>query len=175
MINFIDKRWTDEQSKYLLDKYFEYSPLVGPMRRFKTKKIMWEKISSKMMEFGWEKTPIQVENRYKTIMKNKKLAVDNNKRTGTSRCDVLFENEINKIVAIDDSIQPEYTLSSIGNENKKPAESSNVLKKRKTSSASLADTLIKIHEEKEKNKKARHQEKMNFLKEIFKTRNEDEI
>lgn len=48
-----------------------------------------------------------VENRFKTILKRKKKASLLNNKTGADRTVIEFENELNKIVNKDDSIQPE--------------------------------------------------------------------
>lgn len=50
---------------------------------------------------------VQVENRYKTCLKRKKNAVEHNARSGNSRTEVPFEEELSKIAANDNSIEPE--------------------------------------------------------------------
>lgn len=47
-----DKRWGEEQTKFMLDKYGEYLGQVGPMKSLRTKRNMWEKIKSDMEEQG---------------------------------------------------------------------------------------------------------------------------
>ncbi|GLV33441.1 hypothetical protein CBL_20180 [Carabus blaptoides fortunei] len=103
-----DAEWKISETKVLLDKYENYLSQVGPMKKFKTKRIMWKKISADLKEiFNVEKTDLQCENRYKTILKRKKKAVDNNHRSGSSRETIEYEEEIRKISAIDDSLEPE--------------------------------------------------------------------
>ncbi|KAK9737937.1 hypothetical protein QE152_g10308 [Popillia japonica] len=80
---------------------------------------MWEEIASdikKILELSY--TYIQVENRYKTVLKQKKESIENNSRSGASRLAIPFESELNKITAIDDSIIPEVLIS--GNLEKHP-------------------------------------------------------
>jgi len=46
---------------------------IGPLKKFKTKKLMWAQISKDMMTMlNLSKTPLQIENRYKTVLKRKK-------------------------------------------------------------------------------------------------------
>lgn len=49
----------------------------------------------------------QCQNKYKAITRKRKLAVDNNRKSGSTRIDVEFEDELSKIAALDDSIEPE--------------------------------------------------------------------
>lgn len=68
-----NNEWTDAQSVMLLDLYEEYLPLVGPLKRFKTKRNMWNKIAEIInQKLKCNKTAVQAENRYKTILKRKK-------------------------------------------------------------------------------------------------------
>lgn len=100
--------WSEGETKLLLDKYGQYMVMIGPMKQFKTKKTMWEKIAMDLKNIlGVFKTSLQCENRYKTIMKRKKKAIDNNKSTGRSKMTVPYENELSGIVGLDDSIEPE--------------------------------------------------------------------
>ncbi|CAH1107031.1 unnamed protein product [Psylliodes chrysocephalus] len=40
--------WNDPQTRLLLDKYEEYMDAVGPLKKFKNKKIMWQYIAKDM-------------------------------------------------------------------------------------------------------------------------------
>lgn len=56
--------WSDPEAKLLMDKFREYQHEVGPMKTFKNKKSMWEKISADILsELGSLKTGAQCENR----------------------------------------------------------------------------------------------------------------
>lgn len=37
--------WCDKTTKYVLDKYFEYSPLVGPLKKYSKELQMWKAIA----------------------------------------------------------------------------------------------------------------------------------
>ncbi|XP_071573553.1 uncharacterized protein [Temnothorax nylanderi] len=105
--------WSEGETKFLLDKYGQYMVMIGPMKQFKTKKTMWEKIAMDLKNiFGVSKTSLQCKNRYKTIMKRKKKAIDNNKSTGRSKMTVPYENELSGIVGLDDSIEPEVLMDA---------------------------------------------------------------
>ncbi|CAG9762526.1 unnamed protein product [Ceutorhynchus assimilis] len=100
--------WNDEETKILLDTYEEFMSKVGRQKKFKTKKSMWSKIAEILNRtFGRQTTGNQFENRYKTVLKRKKAAVDNNKKSGNSRAIIPFEEELTKIASLDDSILPE--------------------------------------------------------------------
>jgi len=58
----------------MLEKYAEYLPKVGPLKLFLKKKDLWQQISVDLLnELNVTKNAIQVENRYKTIIKRKKM------------------------------------------------------------------------------------------------------
>lgn len=70
------------ETKFLLDKYNSYLSLVGPMKMYKTKKIMWNQIAQDLKEIlNTERISVQCENKYKTVIKRKKKSVDNNSKS----------------------------------------------------------------------------------------------
>lgn len=54
----------------------------------------------------------QCQQRYKTILKRETASVDNNRTSGSKRKYVEFQEELVKIAALDDSIEPELLISS---------------------------------------------------------------
>lgn len=67
------------KARLLLDKYADYLELVGPMKQFKNKKLMWMEIAKDLETVsGIQKTHIQCENRYKTILRRKRISDKNN-------------------------------------------------------------------------------------------------
>ncbi|KAL0104025.1 hypothetical protein PUN28_017009 [Cardiocondyla obscurior] len=54
-----------------------------------------------------QKTYIQCENRYKTILRRKCICIKNNSTSGSKRAKISYENEIKQIAAKDDSLEPE--------------------------------------------------------------------
>jgi len=169
--------WSDESTRLLLDKYADYLELVGPMKKFKNKKIMWIQIAKDLEAvLGIQKTYIQCENRYKTILRKKRVSDKNNSTSGSKRVNVSFENEIKQIAAKDDSIEPEVLQNAnnfvvnVKNNGKNSSEISKIIKNKKTKS-SLIETLVKIHKEKEIKKQERHEEKMRLLKSFFEKEN----
>ncbi|KAK4886312.1 hypothetical protein RN001_002583 [Aquatica leii] len=118
---------------------------------------MWENIAELLqLELNIIRTPLQCENRLKTILKRKRVAVSNNSKSGNIREIVKFEDELNKIASLDDSVQPEVLRS---------ANKCTVLKesKKKKLKSQLAETIWKIHLDKEQNRERRHKEKLEFL------------
>ncbi|CAH1115763.1 unnamed protein product [Psylliodes chrysocephalus] len=109
------------------------------------------------------------------VLKRKKEAVEHNSRSGSSRMDVPFEDELNKIASFDDSIQTDVLGSAKGIKSLKPTQTnstagpsaipstSGTSKKRKT----CKDTLKEIHKEKENSRERCHKKKLDLFREIF--------
>lgn len=164
--------WSDESTRLLLDKYADYLELVGPMKQFKNKKLMWMEIAKDLETvLGIQKTHIQCENRYKTILRRKRISDKNNSTSGSKRAKVSFENEIKRIAAKDDSVEPEI-LQSASNiiVNTKGINLSKEAKMKKKKS-SILETLVEIHKEKEIKKQERHEEKMKLLRSFLEKEN----
>lgn len=93
---------------------------------------MWAQIANDLKEIiNAKKTPAQVENRYKTIIKRKKKAIENNHKSGSSRQCIEYEQELLKIAAADDSVEPEVLRSSSQFVLKKRSEDDKEKKQRK--------------------------------------------
>ncbi|XP_077549851.1 uncharacterized protein LOC144162970 [Haemaphysalis longicornis] len=107
--------WTEGQTKLLLEYYFKYFPQIGPFKKFKNRKQAFQQISRDVEAvLGIKKTPQQCENRYKTVIRRRKAASDNNNQSGASPCPVPFDDDIRKIESIDDSIEPEVQRDASG-------------------------------------------------------------
>lgn len=177
-----DDEWTDEQTVFILDKYYECLPEVGPMKQFRLKKDMWVKIAAEVnTQYSTNRTGTQIENRYKTIMKRKKNAVDNNRTSGMKRIKIAYEQEINKISSIDDSIEPEILQDQSNISKKVVGTSKTEIKRMKSGKDTFLEYFKKFnedrklerekyHKEKEENKNKRHKEKLELLKEFFNKR-----
>ncbi|KAF5285856.1 hypothetical protein FQA39_LY04317 [Lamprigera yunnana] len=66
----------------------------------------WGEQGTKYLLDKYETYLPQCENRYKTIMKRKKITINHNNRTGESPRTDPYEKELSHIAAIDDSIEP---------------------------------------------------------------------
>lgn len=147
-------KWSDESTRFVVDKYADYLELVGPIKKFKNKKIMWIQIAKDVEAvLGIQKTYIQCENRYKTILRRKRICDKNNSTSGLKRTKVNFENELKLIPAKDDSIEPEVLQSAnnvvLNIKNTNLSKASNILKNKKANNKSnLLQTLINITLEK---------------------------
>lgn len=149
--------WSDESTRLLLDKYAHYLELVGPMKKFKNKKIMWIQISKALeIVLGI------------TILRRKCISEKNNSTSRSKRVKINFENEIKQIAAKDDSVEPEVLQSAnkviLNAKNSNLPEASKIVKKKKVKD-SLIKTLIEIK------KQERHEEKMKLLKSYFEKEN----
>ncbi|KAF5307597.1 hypothetical protein FQR65_LT18377 [Abscondita terminalis] len=170
--------WTDAATTFILEMYREYLSQVGPMKRFKIKKAMWAKISTDLLEtLDISKTPLQIENRYKTVLKRKKKAVENNRKSGSSREEVPFETELREISNLDDSIEPEVLRSAksvsypkqsvqktISSDEDSHSTDNSQPKKRKLG---IEERKLELFKQKEEAKERRHQEKLQLLRELF--------
>ncbi|CAN8000837.1 unnamed protein product, partial [Ixodes pacificus] len=108
IVFFSGNLWSDGETKVLLEYYTLYSHQIGPMRKFRTKKAMYDMTASKMKELlGTTRTGTQCETRFKTLMRTKKNQVDNNRKSGSTRCAVQYEQEFAAIAGFDDSVEPE--------------------------------------------------------------------
>ncbi|KAH7953605.1 hypothetical protein HPB49_010554 [Dermacentor silvarum] len=75
----VNATWSDGETKLLLDYYAKYAPSVGPMKKFKCKRDMFEQIGRDMFALlNVVRTRIQCETRFKTIAKRKRNEDRNN-------------------------------------------------------------------------------------------------
>ncbi|CAG9814643.1 unnamed protein product, partial [Phaedon cochleariae] len=162
-----NNEWCEAETRLLLDKYESYLKHVGPMKKFKRKKDMWQQISKDIKTIlNITKTPTQCENRYKTILKRKKKAVDNNNQTGRNRVPVEYEAELAKIAALDDSIEPEVLRDSRNVKTaEKPGNDQKSLKRKREKS--VQEVLMDISKQKEEARERRHKEKMKMLEKFW--------
>ncbi|KYQ52285.1 hypothetical protein ALC60_08602 [Trachymyrmex zeteki] len=136
---------------------------------------MWLEISKDLEKnLTLQKTPIQCENRFKTIIRRKRICEKSNSTSGSKRVKVNFENEIKKIAAKDDSVEPEVLQNSsniilnVKNSNLSKEFNS---KKEKRTKRGILETLVEIHKEQEIKKQERHEEKMKLLKNFLEKEN----
>ncbi|KAH6932829.1 hypothetical protein HPB50_010144 [Hyalomma asiaticum] len=107
--------WTAGETKLLLDYYHQYFSQIGPMKKFRNKKLMFARIAANITEVtGIPKTGEQCCSRYKTVMRRKRSAAAHNNKSGNSPSDVPYEDEIAKIRWLDDSLEPEELRDSSG-------------------------------------------------------------
>lgn len=60
-------------------------------RKIKTYKLLWKNIAEDMSRSGYLVTPLQVENKFKSLTRSYKNMVSNNKKTGRSRATCRYE------------------------------------------------------------------------------------
>ncbi|XP_040068014.1 uncharacterized protein LOC120841224 [Ixodes scapularis] len=117
--------WTPGETKLLLDYYERYFPQIGPLKNFKNKKSVFIRISEDLQTIlKSQKTPEQCSTRLKTIQKRKRQAVNYNGRSGVGPVDVPYEDELDRISMMDDSIEPEVIRDVHGATHKKAMPSS---------------------------------------------------
>lgn len=112
--------WTSGETKLLLDLYASYFGQVGPMKKFRNKKAMFERIAREIQDkLGVTRNGDQCCSRYKTVLKRKKVAAVKNNTSGNSPEEVPYEDELEKIRWLDDSIEPEVVRDASGVFSKK--------------------------------------------------------
>lgn len=115
--------WTEEQTRCMLNMYLADLDNVGPLKKFRNKRDMWESISKKLFEqLGVLFTAVQVENRFKNVSKKNKNVLKNNRTSGSTIVGTPYDSEMRQIAAVDDSIEPEVIMSPTFIRRKRPAE-----------------------------------------------------
>ncbi|XP_046806460.1 uncharacterized protein LOC111688225 [Lucilia cuprina] len=137
--------WSDGDTCLLLDLYANYLPEIGPLKKFKSKKDMWSKISTEIPD----KSAKQCEERYKTVLRRKNL-----------RKIIEFEAELTKICKLDDSIEPEVQMSS---QQILKKEKINKVSKGSDKKRSVHQILEEIAAKREEAREKRHKEKMEAI------------
>lgn len=82
--------WNDASTKLLLDIYKCKKDLVSS-RKIKTYKVLWKQIAQEMGHSNYPVTPLQVENKIKSLERSYKNMISNNKMTGRARKTCKYE------------------------------------------------------------------------------------
>jgi len=90
MIKMIKMYWNDASTKLLLDIYKHKKELVNT-RKIKTYKLLWKQIAQEMGNNDYPVTPLQVENKIKSLERSYKNMISNNKMTGRARKTCKYE------------------------------------------------------------------------------------
>ncbi|XP_049513066.1 uncharacterized protein LOC125940682 [Dermacentor silvarum] len=156
--------WTPGETKLLLDRYSNYFPQVGPMKKFKNKKCMFAKIAQDIKDVtGSIWTGDQCCTRYKTVCKRKKSACVQNSQSGNSPQLVEYEDELEKIRHLDDSLEPEVVRDSAGVVSQKtssqpsPASSQSESTDNSSSLSGSCEQKDDDHQKKRKRQEREHQ------------------
>ncbi|XP_075539831.1 uncharacterized protein LOC142574679 [Dermacentor variabilis] len=84
--------WNTNKSKFLISKYKEFKEVIGKKGGFRTKKAMWEKLAQEInQEFQCHMTPLQVENKWKSMERAYKKTKIKNSSSGHSRAACEYE------------------------------------------------------------------------------------
>ncbi|XP_031328682.1 uncharacterized protein LOC116182585 [Photinus pyralis] len=170
--------WDEQATKLLLDKYETYLPLVGPLRKFKKKKQLWSAISEDIKNIlNIQKTAGQCENRYKTVLKRKKNIIKTNRTSGESPKHNPYEEELSRIAAIDDSVEPPVRMgvgkciivdkNNCANKTEEsPSSSRSATPTFPSRKRPVSEVLMEIAKEKEEGRNRRHKEKLDLLRNL---------
>lgn len=184
--NILIHKWSENETKYLLDQYRMYFPQIGPFQAFKNKTAMFEQISKDVfVKFGVKVTGLQCSTRFKNANKQRQNALSRNAVSGNSSTEIPYEDEFEDIASVNDSIEPEVLVgvnyiksnekvkAGIGKRNSSTSDTSNSEKsecknpKKKLKSNSLEDVLKEISAKAELNRDRRHKEKCQLLLSLF--------
>ncbi|XP_064467898.1 uncharacterized protein LOC135378737 [Ornithodoros turicata] len=105
--------WTEGETKFLLDKYAAYLQMIGPLKQFENRRVMFTQISDDIRDtLGTEKNHIQCENRIKTVLRRKKPTTGNNFRPGAPPRPDPYEEESRAIALKDNGAHPELLCNA---------------------------------------------------------------
>ncbi|KAL1476391.1 hypothetical protein MTO96_036540 [Rhipicephalus appendiculatus] len=121
-----DTLWSQGETRKLLEKFTNYIPEVGPIKKFKDTKTTWTAIAAELrLETGIERTPLQCENRLKTVKKRYNNARKHNRQSGVSPIEVPYADEMGKLAAVDYTVFPEV-MRGVGRVERNPPHMSQV-------------------------------------------------
>ncbi|XP_014475949.1 PREDICTED: uncharacterized protein LOC106745145 [Dinoponera quadriceps] len=116
--------WCDASTKIFLKEYKLKRELVKN-RKLKNMKLAYQEISKNLQENGFNVTPLQVENRFKTLKRAYKNMIISNRRTGRGRYICSYEQDLDEIFSARHLV-PEMHGSDVeanGEENAESTES----------------------------------------------------
>lgn len=171
-------------SKLLLDQYTLYMGEIGPMKLFRKKQEMWQFVARKINStFNTKKNGEQVSKQFDKIIQKKKDDVKKNMVSGAVRNQIEFQDELEKIAARDDSIEPEVlrgvdfvkyketTIKEKINQKKprwdKPTKK-NILDVLSKTMLSVEQRRVKREAEKERQREERHKLTIDLLNSLIK-------
>lgn len=82
--------WDDASTKLFLNLYKCKKDLVSE-RKIKTYKLLWSTLAEDMGRNSYSVSPLQVENKFKSLTRSYKNMISNNKKTGRGRATCKFE------------------------------------------------------------------------------------
>ncbi|CAH1183030.1 unnamed protein product [Ceutorhynchus assimilis] len=92
----LDHKWTQNETKILIDLYGKLKNKVGTFQ-IKNIKMLWEKIANELAKLHIIVTPNNCLNRWKVLERNFKKFVDNQNKTGRGRKYFEYEAEMSEI------------------------------------------------------------------------------
>lgn len=129
--------FTDDEERFMLDKYFDYKNDVGPTKKFATKNKMWDQICIDLvLKFDRIFTRNQVSHRQRYLESSVKSAAVHKSKTGEGNFNVPYEKDyVLQMGSDDDSLWPELLRDSHTHKKLKPSmpAKANSFLKRKSS------------------------------------------
>jgi hypothetical protein len=105
-----EKKWTVNEAKLL---FHLRSSMEEEFQPHEVNVGLWGKIQEVMNKEGIEVNAKQCENKFKSLKRAFKAAVDNNKTSGKSPKSCQFFDEIYKLYGFKAGTRPDFTLSSM--------------------------------------------------------------
>lgn len=106
--------WCDASTKIFLKEYKLKKELVKN-RKLKNMKRAYQEISKSLQENGFNVSPLQVENRFKTLKRAYKNMIINNRRTGRGRYICSYEQDLDEIFCAKDLVPDNDELNGEAN------------------------------------------------------------
>lgn len=107
-----DFKWTENQTKQLIDLHLKYKKKVGTLQ-IKTSKHMWQIIADDLRrEMNINVTINNCMNRWRVLERSYKKFIDNQNSTGRGRKYFLYKEQMEKFFGKKKSVHPELLLGS---------------------------------------------------------------
>ncbi|KAL3183238.1 hypothetical protein MRX96_034288 [Rhipicephalus microplus] len=104
--------WSERKTRFLINKYKELKDLVGKKGGFRTKKALWQTLAEMISrEFECLCSPLQVQNKWKSLERAYKRTKSKNNSSGSGRVSCEFEEELSDVLEKEHHITPTVLIT----------------------------------------------------------------
>ncbi|XP_054923409.2 uncharacterized protein [Dermacentor andersoni] len=177
--------WSESRTRFLISDYKEKKALLGKKGGFRTKKALWQALANAINKrFHCNVSPIQAENKWKSLERAYKRAKTKNNSSGHSRVNCSHEEELGEVLEREHHIAPPFLLApgkviqaedlctpsdteASCNDEAGPSQQpqDDVLHKRRRRDTSI-NTLLDVFQEAKKDRAERFDKKMALLERL---------
>ena len=108
---FFSEQWTDAATRLLLEHYEHRQHQFGDPKV--KKRTIWKEISEQLIASGYQFSPQQTENRWKTLTAAYRRVKDNNNRSGRQKRTCPYEKELEDLLGDRPNVQPVCLVGSL--------------------------------------------------------------